>query len=332
MPQNSYAYAVGRVRALENRLLNRDRIERMVDAPSAGEALKVLVESGYEMEKEISGPRDYERLLQFELEKTCRIVESITPDKELTNLLFLEFDMHNLKVLLKARLLGNDHDELLSRMGTIRTDVMKKAVSGKDYRELPQFLQDVLERIEAGLTLVTDPQKIDTMLDRAYYDRVFEVCRERRSSFLQCYFEKRVDLINIRSLLRVKKIGEGFEVFKKMMLPRGTLDEGYFSQAMEKTLDQLAQAAQYGEYGKVLAEGIQAFIKHGSLTVYERLMDNYLLGFLKSRRNNPLGIEAVIGYYAARENELKLVRMILTGKQNGIPGDIIRERLRDLYV
>ena len=49
-----YSYAVGKIRALEKRLLDRSRMERMIDARSPEEALKVLLEAGYE-----SGSDDY---------------------------------------------------------------------------------------------------------------------------------------------------------------------------------------------------------------------------------------------------------------------------------
>ena len=34
----------------------------------------------------------------------------------------------------------------------------------------------------------------------------------------------------------------------------------------------------------------------------------------------------------ARENEIKTVRIILSGKQNGFPDSAIRERVREMYV
>ena len=37
-------------------------------------------------------------------------------------------------------------------------------------------------------------------------------------------------------------------------------------------------------------------------------------------------------YLLARENEIKCVRMVLTGKLNGMPEGTIRERLREMYV
>ena len=41
-----YVTVSTRIHAMENRLLNRERIERMISAPSEDEALKVLDECG----------------------------------------------------------------------------------------------------------------------------------------------------------------------------------------------------------------------------------------------------------------------------------------------
>ena len=44
------------------------------------------------------------------------------------------------------------------------------------------------------------------------------------------------------------------------------------------------------------------------------------------------GLEPLAAYILARRNEIKCVRMILTGKQNELADDMIRERLREMYV
>ena len=40
----------------------------------------------------------------------------------------------------------------------------------------------------------------------------------------------------------------------------------------------------------------------------------------------------MVAYQLARENEIKTVRIILTGKQNEFPDEAIRERVREMYV
>ena len=44
------------------------------------------------------------------------------------------------------------------------------------------------------------------------------------------------------------------------------------------------------------------------------------------------GIEPLVAYLIARENEVKLVRIVLTGKKIGLPPEEIKERLREMYV
>lgn len=332
MPQSSYAYAVGRIRVLETKLLGSDKIDRMLDAPSAGDILKILAENEYGQEQEIETPHDYELLLSAELRKTYQLIETIIPNDEIIRLYPLQYDIHNLKVLLKSRLLGNMQDKYLVGIGTIPVEYLKNAAASGDYSLLPDFLAAVLQEIDNIMSQRIDPQKIDILLDRAYYDRVFTVCSRKGNTFIKQLFIKRVDLINIKTLLRVKKIGEGFEFLNNLLLPHGSLEAGFFEKAIDGTLEELIHSVRNTEYGKVVTGGVQDFIKSGSLMVYERLMDNYILDYLKSHKYNPLGIEAIVGYLLAKENELKLVRMIMVGKINNIPNDRIRERLRDVYV
>ena len=40
----------------------------------------------------------------------------------------------------------------------------------------------------------------------------------------------------------------------------------------------------------------------------------------------------LLAYLLARQNEIKTVRIILTGKQNEFPDEAIRERIREMYV
>ncbi|MDK2799758.1 MAG: V/A-type H+/Na+-transporting ATPase subunit [Clostridiales bacterium] len=44
------------------------------------------------------------------------------------------------------------------------------------------------------------------------------------------------------------------------------------------------------------------------------------------------GIEPLVAYLMAKENEIKIVRIIMVGKINNISNEIIRERLREAYV
>ena len=58
MPQKSVLYAMGRIKSLEDRLIDTARLERMLQAPNAVESLRVLTEAGYGAPATAQAPQD----------------------------------------------------------------------------------------------------------------------------------------------------------------------------------------------------------------------------------------------------------------------------------
>lgn len=334
MPLPSYPYAAAHIFALENRLIGRDRVDRMVEAPSAEEALKVLAETEYGAGiSELEGPHDYERLLSLEVQRIYDFFETISPNPDITRLFFLKYDFHNLKVLIKSRYLGRDHDgHLIGVGGTIPLEILAEAIKERNYRELPPYMAEAIEEIEEAMDTRVDPQRIGTTLDKAMYRHIFDVCEKRKCSFALDYFSMQADLINIRSFLRVRKLGETFEFLKTLLLPSRDMGEDLFLDIMEEPIEDFVLRLRDSKYGQVVVKGVEEYINTGSLSTYERLMDDFLLGFARAARWNPDGIEPIIGYLLAKENEIRIIRIIMVGKINNMPTDSIRERLRDVYV
>ena len=53
---------------------------------------------------------------------------------------------------------------------------------------------------------------------------------------------------------------------------------------------------------------------------------------LKLQKRGTDSAGPVAAYYLARQNEIKMARIILTAKANGFTEEDIRERVRDMYV
>lgn len=333
MPQPSYAYGVARVRALEGKLLGRDKLERMLEAASGDEALRVLAETDYaQAAAELKTAYDYEQLLKGELRRTYEFIRTITPKVELTNLFLIKYDIHNLKVLLKNRYLESEDDALLVEMGTLPIDHLKRALREKDYRELPQPVEEALEKLDELFSLEPDPQQIDLVLDRAMFDWIFATLKKNPNDFLQRYFEAQVDLINMRSFLRVKKLERDERFLEEVLLPNGKIPTVLFLESLENSLEDLMGRLAHTEYRGMVEEGVQSYMKTGRLTRFETLMDDYLIQYVRERRWRFFSIEPIIGYLIAKESEIQAIRIVMVGLMNGINRDTIRERLRELYV
>lgn len=141
-----------------------------------------------------------------------------------------------------------------------------------------------------------------------------------------------IDLNNIKMFVRIKAIGYQRDFLKKAFIEGGSLDYGFFSDAMDDPVDSLIDKLAMSDYSNVVAEGLGDYSKTKSLMRFEKLSDDFLLNYVKKGKYVAFGIEPIVGYIMAKENEAKLIRIIMVGKINHMENEVIRERLRDVYV
>ena len=127
--RQSYAYAVARIRQVETRLLDRSRVARMLEAPAAGDVLKILGETEYSEAIGDLPPESYEHMLALELDRVYSYVSEFVPDPLIVDLFRLRHDLHNCKVAFRAHHLGTA-GEAWSSLGTVPASAIRQAVSG----------------------------------------------------------------------------------------------------------------------------------------------------------------------------------------------------------
>ena len=95
----------------------------MVEAVSGEEALKVLSETDYAGSVAgLTSIFDFEKILQEEVKNVFTLMQKMSPRPYLTDLMSLKYDIHNLKVLLKAKYLEGANDNILFPVGTMQFD------------------------------------------------------------------------------------------------------------------------------------------------------------------------------------------------------------------
>ena len=82
----------------------------------------------------------------------------------------------------------------------------------------------------------------------------------------------------------------------------------------------------------ILVEGLEAFRRTGRLTEFEKIADNDIMRLHESSKSIVFGPEPIFSYLFAKETEIKVLRIIMVSKINKLSPEVIRERLRDLYV
>ncbi len=94
----------------------------------------------------------------------------------------------------------------------------------------------------------------------------------------------------------------------------------------------MAQLFSKTDYEALVSEGIKYWQDNKSLTRIEILKDNYLLDLLKIGKYTSFGLESIIGYIYAKENDIKNIRIILNAKKYLLSKNIIKNNVRDTYV
>lgn len=319
-----YLAISARIRAMENKLLTRERMERMIEARDDGEAMKILAECGYNDAAGLDGALAQARAEVF------KDMEQGAPDSRLVEVFQIKYDYHNAKTILKSQAMGSDPERLLLAGGRysparLWEDWKREALSGVD-----EAFKKAMEQAQAALADGGDPQRADLILDKACYGEMARLAKELNSSFLQGYVRLSVDVANLRAAVRVARMGKEGEFLRQVLLPGGNVSEQAIASARGDALGEVFRSgplAQAAELGARLAQPGWA-----SLTAFERECDNALTAYLAAARRIPFGEETVIGYLYAKELEFTAVRAIFAGRAAGLDGETIRSRLRETYV
>lgn len=326
---NEYLFLCTRIKSLERNLLNRERMERMLEARTDEDALDVLTECGYDELPEPTA-RSIDRVLADQRRKIVADLAVCAPDPEVINAFRISYDYHNVKVLLKSEAVGADPAALLLDAGRIPPRELTDRVRSNSLTGLPSILQTAILQARDVLNSTGDPQQADFILDRAFYADMDDIARRAGSDFLGGYVRISVDAANLRSVVRTLRMGKDAEFLRGVLFDGGNMDVPRVLASVTSgiSLDELFAASPLRE----AAEEAVQILSGGPLTRFEKLCDDAVTEYLSGAKYIPFGEAPVIAYLAAKETEFTAVRIIMAGRMAGLDADTIRERLRDAYV
>ena len=118
LKDTDYLFISSYLRCRERNLLTSARMDRMIDAPSAADAAKVLSEIGYG-EFSPSSDRELGAALSAEREKLFQDLYRYVPDKAVVDVFKVKYDYHNIKTMLKAQLGLNEDTDVIDAVNEI---------------------------------------------------------------------------------------------------------------------------------------------------------------------------------------------------------------------
>ncbi len=326
-----YAYASGRIRALETTLLGRQRLERLAEAADIDEVLRLLSDTSYAAHLDELEDSGYEVFLENEERRVLDLVDYLSHDQGVSDLLRLKYDFHNLKVALRERVSGRDLKDLYMDFGRYAGEDVASRVKDDNLERLPGPLGPVAREALETYESTSDPGEADMVADRGMFTHFLKSAEACGAEYIETIVRTWIDLANIRVALRARYLEFEARDLKGLLIEGGTVPSSYFTETFSLGLDEITQRFESTPYRRVIELGGSGLEKQESSVPLEREIENNLVSLFKVSRYFTFGLELVLVYALTRQSEIRVLRLVFGGKERGMAPEAIKERIPDGY-
>lgn len=323
MRDTDYAYAVARIRVNELKLLTHADIELLLSQKTCEDCVRRLLDKGY-------GGAGAERademqLMRLEQQRAWALIDEIAPYPAVFDRLKMGNDFHNLKAVMKTIISNSaSYQPLVMSPYITEPSLFESAVKEKNFDILPEHLRQCARQAYTAFVEVRDGQLGEAIIDRASIEQE-NALPDRSSKMLVDYSALRADTTNIKIAWRCALTKKSLSFIETCLALCGSLDARELAAAAAQGTEQLLELLEHSDYSDavpVLGEGMSAF---------EKWCDARILRLIAPAKYKPFGPEPLAAYLLAKELEIKTVRIILSGKRNGVDDERLRTRVRQLY-
>ncbi len=306
---HDYAYGYGRMGVLQQQLLTKADVDRLLACYSEEELLRTLGEIKFTMPvSPLPGVHTFvsamERWLRREL-------ETMVPKHQrgVFEILWLREDAPILAHLLKEHHgLTSGHSEITRDAVTTFpiSDLEALVLRGDASVQLPtEWIRAVMRlRSQNGIS----PQEIDTAVSHFVAQRQVEAADQSGSTLIRQYVAHLIDLHNIRTVRRLPKD----EPPAAHLLKGGEIEAMGFTTDSKHVLSLIRQASIRDSVSGALLD------ENATAVDIERALNKALAHNVAQMRGIPLGIEPIFAYAVMAISQIYLVRTILIGRSVGL--------------
>ncbi len=334
-----YAYITARVRAMKRKLLPRDTYPKLLNM-EIPEITRFIEESEYkedvdELARRYTGLELVERALNRNLAMTYRKLIEVSQNE--AHFLITEYlrkwDIWNIKTILRGKFYGASEEEILEDVvtaGQIRYRDVTSLVKIPDIEGVIEALEGTpfypLLREYKG-----DLSEVENRLDQFYYYNLLQVLDRMtitpgKRLFLK-FLKIEIDIKNIKTLLRARRGGLERDVISKLFIPGGLkIHEADFNRLAGMEFREVLDALEDYPYWTAISDLAKEEVE--TLLEFENRLDKYLLEYGSNLSHYyPLSILPILDYILSKKVEVDNIRIIVRGKEAGLPLDIIKSHL-----
>lgn len=325
--QTSYIYSVSRVHTLEQFLLNKNDIDRLLAVDTSEEVHTALKETYLAPYIASAADENVSLAIEQTLIDAKKLLHKISPEGDMYRVLWIQYDIHNLRVFAKAKVKGLSFEDclpLLSKRGVYSPEYLYSHVEKETLAFLQKGWQSAYEtalrKVEAG-----ELDQVDEVFDELHFSTSKNIASEYGDDFIKKYLSAVIDLHNLKSKLRYLKhetLGSS-PVFVK----GGTI-------SADKIETEEAVLTAFSKLGgeNFWKEPISYYQTVGNSTSIDARAGEYLITLAKAASRDMFSSGSLVLYYLKCRQAAANVRIIAVGKDSGMKESAIRANLRMAYV
>ena len=317
----NYVYEVARIRALETSLLKDTDIEQLISLGTYEQCIQFLEEKSW---GNSDSKGDGERILAAEEDKIWALIKEFKIDLRQFAVLSIPKLYHNLKAAVKAAVRRPKGISIYYDTNPSGEE-MRAAIQEGNYKLLPDDMQEVAKEAYESLVHTGDGQLCDIVIDRACMEAIYLAGHRSKIDIIKDYAESVVAVANIKIAVRAQMTGKSADFMKRAMSSCDSINTDALIKAAIAGKDEIAAYLATTPY----RDGVDAL--KSSQSIFERWCDNRIIRAIKPQKYNAFTLGPIFAYVIARQNEIKTIRIVLTGKQNDLSEEAIRERVREMY-
>ncbi len=321
-----YAFATAEVRSLETRMLSQGDLVDMANAGSYEQVIEMLSSRDYGIGQGGAAYGETEGLLMEKRSAVRGLFEQLMIDEEIVRLFRSRVDYSNMRLALRRNLtdkpLGTGTD--YSDEGNVAAEEFVEVFENENYDVLPDYIGEAVERAVLAYYQDKDIRQIDYAIDSAEGDYRLRMAIELENVFLLGLFRIEIDLTNIRTMLRLKfSQSDRRDVFGRC----GYVEPERLGHGVEADYEGLGQLFFASPYFELVESAANYVASKKSFLRVEYNCEDYMRGFLKSTDQITAGPQPVIAYLLMKENEIRMVRLLLAAKKNNLDRQLILDRI-----
>tara|TARA_B100002051_G_C16745407_1_gene647270 strand:+ start:4638 stop:5537 length:900 start_codon:yes stop_codon:yes gene_type:complete len=256
-----------------------------------------------------------------------RLLHRIAPEGDMFRVLWIQYDIHNLRVLAKAtakQLSFEDCKSLLSERGVYEGEYLFSNIEAGTLDSLQSGWQAAYDKA-TQLVSAGEIDKVDGIFDELYYSTSRDITAKVGDAFMKSYLQTLIDINNLKSRLRILK-NDSFN-FKPAFIAGGSIAED----KLETEEEVLSHFAQFGgaDYWK---EAIEYYQSTGNTTSLDARSGEYMILFAKEASYDMFTSASLVLYYLKCRQAAANIRTLVVGKNSGMKESAIRANLRMAYV